>query len=87
MLGEEYSSLDEEVEDMVGELINMISGDARRQLVKLGFSFSAGIPKISKGDLHEINHSVSERIILIPFITDFGDFYIETCFDSRKFLE
>ncbi len=87
MLGETYTQLDDEIADMVGELVNMISGDARRQLVKLGFSFSAGIPDICKGPEHEIHHSVRERIILIPFKTQAGDFFIETCFDSRKFLE
>lgn len=87
MLGEVFEKLDDEVADMVGELVNMISGDARRQLVKLGFSFSAGIPVISKGENHAIQHFVSERIILIPFKTSAGDFFIETCFDSRKFLE
>lgn len=87
MLGEVYQELDDEVADMVGELVNMISGDARRQLVKLGFSFSAGIPEIKKGNGHRIEHSVSERVIVIPFKTAAGDFFIETCFDSRKFLE
>ncbi len=87
MLGEDFAELDDEVADMVGELVNMISGDARRQLVSLGFSFSAGIPKISRGENHEIQHAVSERIIIIPFTTEHGNFYIETCFDSKKFLE
>ena len=87
MLGEVYEGLDDDLADMVGELVNMISGDARRQLVKLGFSFSAGIPEISMGEGHIIRHSVNERIILIPFKTSAGDFFIETCFDSRKFLE
>ena len=87
MLGEVFKVLDDEVADMVGELVNMISGDARRQLVKLGFSFSAGIPILSQGDNHQIQHSVTERIIIIPFKTSAGDFFIETCFDSKKFLE
>lgn len=87
MLGESYEELDDEVADMVGELVNMISGDARRQLVKLGFSFTAGIPKLSRGSEHTIDHAVDERIIVIPFKTEAGAFYIETCFDSRKFLE
>ena len=87
MLGETYEKLDDEVADMVGELVNMISGDARRQLVKLGFSFSAGIPSLARGEGHEIIHAVNERIIIIPFKTSSGEFFIETCFDSRKFLE
>ena len=87
MLGEEFDKITDDIADMVGELVNMISGDARRELVKLGFNFTAGIPVMSKGLNHQIKHFVQERVIIIPFQTDGGDFYIETCFDSKKFLE
>jgi len=87
MLGEEFPEIDSEISDMVGELVNMISGDARRELVKLGFNFSAGIPITKKGKGHQIEHFISERIIVIPFQTDNGNFIIETCFDSKKFLD
>jgi len=87
MLGEEYQQITDEISDMVGELVNMISGDARRELVKLGFNFTAGIPVMVKGSKHQIKHFVQERAIVIPFQTVSGDFFIETCFDSKKFLE
>ncbi len=87
MLGEEFPTINSEISDMVGELVNMISGDARRELVKLGFNFTAGIPVTKQGKNHSIDHFVSERIIVIPFQTDSGSFIIETCFDSKKFLE
>lgn len=87
MLGEEYPQLNSEVSDMVGEIVNMISGDARRELVKLGFNFTAGIPVIVSGPNHQLKHFVQERIIIIPFQTECGDFFIETSFDSKKFLE
>ncbi|MCP4751525.1 MAG: chemotaxis protein CheX [Proteobacteria bacterium] len=87
MLGEEFSEINNDISDMVGEIVNMISGDARRELVKLGFNFSAGIPSMISGENHELKHSVQERIIVIPFKTESGDFSIETCFDSKKFLE
>lgn len=87
MLGEEFEKITDDISDMVGELVNMISGDARRELVKLGFNFTAGIPVMSKGANHQIKHFVQERAIIIPFQTEGGDFYIETCFDSKKFLD
>lgn len=87
MLGEEYIEINNDVSDMVGELVNMISGDARRELVKFGFNFTAGIPAMTSGDNHQMQHSVNERTIVVPFQTDSGDFFIETCFDSKKFLE
>ncbi len=87
MLGEEYKDLNNDVSDMVGEIVNMISGDARRELVKLGFNFTAGIPVMLAGPNHQLKHFVEERIIIIPFQTEFGNFYIETSFDSEKFLD
>ncbi len=87
MFSEEYEGLTDEVVDMVGEIVNMVSGDARQELVKLGFHFSAGIPVTTLGVDHELVHSVKDRIIVIPFQTEFGEFFIETCFDSKKFLE
>ena len=87
MFSEEYDGLTDEVVDMVGEIVNMVSGDARQELVKLGFHFSAGIPVTTMGAGHELVHSVKDRVIVIPFQTEYGEFFIETCFDSKKFLE
>ena len=87
MFGQEYTDINDEIVDMVGELVNMVSGEARRELAKLGFHFSAGIPVTSMGLGHQIKHFVDARIILIPFETKGGSYYIEACFDSKKFLE
>lgn len=86
MFGEEYDSINDEIIDMVGEIVNMVSGDARKELEKLGFIFQAGIPSMAHGKNHLIKHTVTDRIIIIPFQTKNGDFFIETCFDSEKFL-
>lgn len=86
MFGEEYDQVNDEIEDMVGEIVNMVSGDARKELEKLGYHFQAGIPTMSRGEGHQLKHPVDDRVILIPFQTKAGDFYIETCFDSEKFL-
>ena len=86
MFKEEYATINDEIMDMVGEIVNMVSGDARKELEKMGFHFRAGIPSMAKGPGHELVHSVNDRVICIPFQTKAGDFYIETCFDSKKFL-
>ena len=87
MLGEKYENMNDDIADMVGEIVNMISGDARRELVHLGMNFTAGIPNMVVGSDHEIKHNISERVIVIPFDTENGSFFIETCFDSQKFIE
>lgn len=87
MLGQIFEKLDDEILDLVGELVNMISGEARRELAELGFQFTAGIPSTYMGVNHELKHEVSGPILAIPFETDGGSFVIEASFLSETFFE
>jgi chemotaxis protein CheX len=83
MVGEKYGEMTEEVADAVGELTNMVSGDARAQLQKLGFDFSAAIPTVIRGKNHSVRHNPQGgTTIVIPFSTEFGDFFVEASFSS-----
>jgi chemotaxis protein CheX len=70
MLGEEVTEVTNDVRDAVGELTNMISGDARRLLQQEGLSLTAAIPTIVAGKNHTIKHVISGPIIVIPFESD-----------------
>ncbi len=72
MLGEEIEEVTNDVRDAVGELTNMISGDARRMLGEEGLNLSAAIPTIAAGKGHSIKHVVSGPVIIIPFSSE-GD--------------
>jgi chemotaxis protein CheX len=80
MLGEEMKQLNEEIKDAVGEITNVICGQARRHLDELGRSLKAGIPSVIMGRDHIITHVTTGPIIGIPFNTDNGEFTIEVCF-------
>ena len=80
MLGEKYEELNDEVADAVGELTNMISGDARAQLQKIGYSFTAAVPSVIRGEGHTVKHISKGPALLIPFTTDSGDFFVEASF-------
>lgn len=67
MLGEEVDEVTNDVRDAVGELTNMISGDARRMLQQEGVNLSAAIPTIVAGKDHTIKHVVAGPVIVIPF--------------------
>lgn len=82
MLGEEYTELNSDVSDAVGELTNMISGDARRGLAKMGYTLEAGLPTIVSGKGHEIESVTSGPVIAIPFTVDGHDFVVEASFDN-----
>ena len=81
MFGEQMDRLNEDISDAVGELTNMISGQARRELDEIGKVFKAAIPSVITGKDHTIRHYSDGPKIAIPFKTDGGDFTIEVCFD------
>ena len=80
MLGEQYDSLGQDVVDCVGELTNMISGGAKARLWELGYQFEMAIPSMIKGKAHHVYHKTNGPVIVIPFNTEAGEFYIEACF-------
>lgn len=81
MLGEEVKEIDDDVKDAVGELANIISGDARRELVEKGMSLQGSIPTVVAGPGHEIKHIGKGPTIAIPFETDAGAVTVEVCFN------
>ena len=81
MFGEQMSEINSEIIDAVGELTNMISGQARRELEEIGRSFKAAIPSVVAGPKHSITHYTDGPRIAIPFSTDHGEFTIEVCFE------
>ncbi len=81
MFGEKMNEINSEIIDAVGELTNMISGQARRELEEVGRSFKAAIPSVVAGEKHSITHYTNGPKIAIPFATENGDFTIEVCFE------
>lgn len=81
MLGDEVEDILQDVKDAVGEIVNMVSGQARAGLVQQGYTFQGSTPTVIMGDNHTISHVARSPIMAIPFSTDHGDFTIEFCFD------
>ncbi len=80
LLGMEFTKLNHEVRDAVGDLTNMICGDARRRLAEGGFTLQAGIPTIVGGKGHSIMHVADGPRLAVPFETKDGSFMIEVAF-------
>lgn len=80
MLGETLDSIDETVVDAVGELTNMIIGNAKRLYSEQGIDFDLTLPSMLVGQSKPLHHSVQGPPILLPFSTDAGEFYLELCF-------
>lgn len=77
MLMEEFTQVNEQIVDAVGELTNMICGGAKRDLNELGVSIRMASPVMIKGKGVEINQLTKAPIIRMPFSTEHGDFVVE----------
>jgi chemotaxis protein CheX len=65
--GEDKKEVNEEVIDAVGELTNIISGQTRLELEKIGFNISASLPTVIIGKDVDINMITKAPIITLPF--------------------
>ncbi|MGC9324183.1 MAG: chemotaxis protein CheX [Desulfomonilia bacterium] len=81
MFGEEVTEINEDVKDAVGEILNIVSGQARKKLDALGRSLKGAIPTVITGKNHSICHITKHSIVAIPFKTERGHFTIEVCFE------
>ncbi len=93
MFGENMTIIDDEIKDAVGEITNMISGQARQKLESAGISLDAAIPTVISGQDHSIKHITSYPIVAVTFVIDQGefvkgddkmDFTIEVCIEDKK---
>lgn len=84
MLGEKYDSMTEEVQDAVGEITNMIAGVARKKLENFGFVIRAAIPTVVCGNGHLIKHIIGNPSIVIPFGSEYGDFFVDVCMGKTQ---
>ena len=81
MLGDDIADIIQDAKDAVGEITNMISGQARAGLSQIGLNLSASTPTVIFGDNHTITHVTSGPVVAIPFTTEHGDFTLEFCFE------
>ncbi len=79
MIGEKITDVDV-LRDGVGELTNMVSGQARQGLAALGLKYHASIPTVHMGKNHIVQHASEGPILAIPFSTPNGPLTVEVCF-------
>ncbi len=67
--------LSDEVVDAVGELANMVAGQAKAELEQ--YDLSVSLPSVILGDGHEIRFPTGAQAVSVPFDTDFGPLRLE----------
>lgn len=67
LVGEECDKVNSEVVDSIGELTNIISGQARKEFEQAGLNLKAAIPMVVVGKNVEVNFITKIPIISLPF--------------------
>ncbi len=82
MLGDDIQDILQDTKDAVGEITNMISGQARGTLAEMGLVFQGSTPSVILGDNHTLSHCAKGPVVAVPFDTEYGPFTLEFCVDA-----
>ena len=72
MIGEDVSTINSDVVDAIGELTNIISGQIRGELEKIGINLRASLPTVVVGQNVAINFITPLPVIALLFSFDDG---------------
>ncbi len=67
MMGEIATRLSSDVQDIVGELANIVVGGAKKEFSEMGLSFHISIPFVVLGRDHIISHKFGTPVVVVPF--------------------
>ncbi len=82
MLGEDITKLCDEVREAVGEIANMISGQARQGLSAKGIKLQASLPSVVSGKDLTVDGIFKNPMVMIKFAVDNGPFEVGICMDG-----
>lgn len=74
VLGEKQESINQDNRDLVGEIVNIVYGKAKRSWSDLGLSFQKTIPSVFDGNTHQLRPMVESSTIILPYQSSFGIF-------------
>jgi len=84
MLGDDVENLEQDAVDTVGEIANMVSGQARAGIAEQGVVLQGSTPTIITGEKHRITHMSKSPVMCIPFTMPQGSLSVEFCFESSN---
>lgn len=83
MLRMETDTIDEMVRDLVGEIANMMAGGAKAKLQEHGYDFELTFPSVIVEDERNIIHNNNASTVILPFVTESGEFFVELYFKEE----
>ena len=81
MLGDDIENLEQDAIDTVGEIANMVSGQARAAIAEKGVVLHGSTHTIITGEKHRITHMSKSPVMCISFAIPEGSFTVEFCLE------
>jgi len=81
------SSLTKEVQDLVGELTNIVAVGANKEFSQSGISFKISTPIVIVGKNRTIHHQIRTPVTAIPFLLDKSPFTLEVTMKTELKLK
>lgn len=82
MIGEKHTSITNEIKDGAGEILNIIFGQTKTELVAKGYKLEKALPTVLVGENLSIHHIKQAAMIIIPFNSSAGEFYVEVALNA-----
>lgn len=76
-LGMDVESINEDVEDAVGELANMLGGNVKGILSERGRDIDLSLPSTVKGKQYNFQPTKEVDRYIVPFTSEVGEFVVE----------
>ncbi len=81
MLGTAIKIIGPDVIDGIGELANIIAGNAKQRLTQ--YSLNISLPNVVVGKNHSLTPPVGAKAIVVPFISSLGNFAMEVSLKTK----
>lgn len=81
MLGNIEKINEDEMVDGIGEIVNIIAGNAKQYLTK--FNLSISLPSVIIGKRHTLAGQSGSPTIVVPFSSDYGKFIMEVSLKTK----
>lgn len=72
----------EDFADAIGELVNMVAGNAKKDFD--GYNVSISLPSVIIGPGHKVSQSKASPFLVIPCETELGEFNVEVALVAEK---
>ncbi len=81
MSGEDVKIFDQTVVDAIGEILNIVTGNAKKDLG--GLSINISLPSVITGHQHKLNWPTGVPVVVIPFASSMGKFWMSVCMKTK----